>query len=467
MTQAISSKPTYAELLNEARGYRTSLESLMSVGRALLISPSMEDDSSNGFKMLTEDVLEQADHQGDLTAVEGVTEPKAVVELIMQDVLTPRLTEIEEIERALEAKADAEEPVPFTTRDAMTAASMESVYKVEMLDLMLTHARTVRTLASLEAAPIEVVRPAVIELAEYMKPSLEGLGISLEELAETQVLGEMADAVQRIETLVEKAHETATDELNTAQQEAASVGTDGADPLGDVIESHRAENQSGAQLDEGVSVTTVPNDSASATGDEQAADDMSEDSNGLDLDGAVEASEDTSEVEGGTDDVASDVEGDLDMVEGENDGGEVADAEGTADASEEGADVDAEAEENLLDGEDKDKDDEEEEEEDENLSLESLPEPVVIEKLSDVTENFDMVRDNVATIMTSLDGLNLLTEKGKEALLAGVDENFVMTSDMFVPETADVLVRNYPVWAAAAIRDGGCNVRALLALVNN
>ncbi|MMZ70303.1 hypothetical protein D1872_333110 [compost metagenome] len=77
--------------------------------------------------VLAEDVLEQADHQADLQVVDGVTEPQAQVELIMQDVLTPRLTEIEQIEQQLQEKADEAEPVAFTTRDTETSASLESL----------------------------------------------------------------------------------------------------------------------------------------------------------------------------------------------------------------------------------------------------------------------------------------------------------------------------------------------------
>jgi len=112
MTHKSTGQLSAADLLHEAQNYRTGLESLMAVGQAMLANPSLEDNTATAFQLLTENVLEEADHQGDLQVVEGVEEPQARIELIMQDVLTPRLTEVEAIEQSLMEKADAEEPVP-------------------------------------------------------------------------------------------------------------------------------------------------------------------------------------------------------------------------------------------------------------------------------------------------------------------------------------------------------------------
>ncbi|MCY1297647.1 hypothetical protein D9M70_470980 [compost metagenome] len=117
-------------------------------------------------------------------------------------------------------------------------------------------------------------------------------------------------------------------------------------------------------------------------------------------------------------------------------------------------------------GKDKD-DDEEEEEDDSTASNESLSEAAVIDSMARHTENQAERRDVISTLLDACSGLELLSEKGSAALTSGVDENFELTSDMFKPATGDILTRHYETWAAAAIRDGGANVRALLALVNN
>lgn len=449
MTQTTSTQPTVHDMLKETQGYRTSLESLMSIGRGLLANPSMEDDSAAGFKILTEEVLEQADHHGDMVAVDGVSEPAAVVELIMQDVLTPRLTEVEQIERALQEKAEKDEPVPFTTRHAMTEASMESAFKCEILNILRNNIQNVKTIASLENMPVDTVRPMVVSLAGLIGPAFATTGVSMESLGETQVLGDLSDAVQRMEDLVNKAHEAASEQMAEHQQEGAAIGADGEDRLGDVIESHRDEAGTGAQLAEGTNVSSVPNDTPSSNegGDDLGGDTAGTEGEGLDGENTNELIE--------PDDFAN--EGD--DVDGEE---ELTDAEGSAEEP-----LTGEGEGGTDDEDGEEENDEEEEEEGDDLSLESMSDPIVIVNLTEVVEGKEMARDNVATLFDACDGLNLLTVKGKEQLAAGIDLDTSVTSDMFVPETADVLVRNYSTWAAAAQRDGGANVRALLALVNN
>ncbi len=253
-----ANKPTAAALLHEAQNYRTSLESLMSVGRALLTGPSLEDASATAFQVLAENVLEQADHQQDLVAVDGVDEAQAKVELIMQDVLTPRLTEVEEIEEALQAKADAEEPVPFHTSEHATHASQEElILSMEMLAIHRNYIGAIRQAISLESFPIEAAQPLMNSIRRCFGSYAVAMGVSMESMEQTQVLGDMSNAVERIEQLVSKAHETVLEQAETIRSEAAAVGSDVADKLGDLIEKHRQDNPVGIQFDEGTAVNSV------------------------------------------------------------------------------------------------------------------------------------------------------------------------------------------------------------------
>lgn len=533
MTHSDSKPLTAREMLAEAQNYRTSLESLLEVGRTLLLNPSMEDGSATAFKILTEGVLEAADHQGDLAAVEGVAEPGAVVELIMQDILTPRLTDVESIKRALQIKAENEEPVPFTTRDSETAASMESLHhKAEVLDLFLGHIGDIKTImASVENLSVDVMRPIVNGLLVRAGASVEALGISMEDMGQTQVLGELAGAVDRIEALVSKAHEAATEISDKARTEAESVGTGGEDKLGDVLEARRSETAVGPQLAEGTSATTIENDtSTSASGDaEDAGTDTNEtgldagdssavvgdadDSAPLELEDAqpgdgvvdntaavegdgttdpVEGAETTDDAAAQSEDAATDLEepevpGDVadpvvDEAAGTDDTVDGTDVEAAADATdttsvelEEAADaVDAAEltpEEDAaavdIDGDGTDDLDEIEEEEDESKpSTESFGEPVVIDSMKECTENTAIRTAAMTVVLEVCSGLDLLTEKGNVALTTGVNADFDLTSDMFLPNTAETLLRQYQVWVQAAIRDGEPNVRALLGLLN-
>lgn len=590
MTHSDSKPLTAREMLAEAQNYRTSLESLLEVGRTLLLNPSMEDGSANAFKILTEGVLEAADHQGDLAAVDGVAEPGAVVELIMQDILTPRLTDVESIERALQLKADNEEPVPFTTRDSETAASMESVHhKAEVLDLFLGHIGDIKTImASVENLSVDVMRPIVNGLLARAGAGVEVLGISMEDMGQTQVLGDLAGAVDRIEALVSKAHEAATEISDKARAEAESVGTGGEDKLGDVLEARRSETTVGPQLAEGTTATTIENDTPTS-GDAEGGDATDTNETGLDAgdgsavvgdaddsapleledaqpgDGVVDnANVDTSDVAG--DAATGAVEGeevidgeqvDNDIVPGEGEeiapGDEtgtgddqtgddltiddsVADAETTdetlptettgdeevqaedaattdieepevpaeteevesetVDGAVEGVEGEAAAdttdttsveleeaaaavdaaeltpEEDAaavdLDGDGTDDLNEldEEEEDDSKPSTESLGEPVVIDSMKECTEHTAIRTAAMTVVLEVCSGLDLLTEKGNVALTTGVHAEFDLVSDMFLPNTAETLLRQYQVWVQAAIRDGEPNVRALLGLLN-
>jgi len=478
MTQATQNTTTVRAMAKEAQDYRSSLESLMAVGRSLLLNPSMEDDTAVGFKILAEDVLEQADHQGDLAVVDGVEEPSAVVELIMQDVLTPRLTEVEEIERALAAKAENEEPVPFTTRDAMTAASMESIYRAEMLGILLENVRLNKTILSMEGMTADQARPCVLELAKRIDVGLEALHISLEDLGETQVLGDMADAVNRIETLVSKAHEAAEEAASEGRDAGASIGSDGEDRLGDVIDSHRGENSNGAILEEGTAVSSVPNDSGGPvesddsspveTEEEEVVE--TEEDAPLEMEEEVVEVEEEEEVPVETEEEESSEEEESEETPPEEEQEEDDDTSDELDTIDEEEvpvptsddDVEVETEGEESSEEEEQEESEEEEEDDGTASTESLTEPVVIYDPRNYTDNEQARREAVSMLVSVATDRGLLTEAGKEAAQA---EDAVLTSDMFDPVTAETLVNHFDTWLNAALRDGEPNIRSLMALI--
>lgn len=447
MTHKTTAQPTAVELLHSAQNYRTSLESLMAIGKVMLAQPSLEDDAVNAYQVLAEGVLEEADHQGDLAVVEGVEEGQARVELIMQDVLTPRLTEVEDIEQALVEKAESQQPVPFTTRDVETAVSQEALFSAEVLGLYRENIGTVRQVLSMEGMSVDLARPMVLTVAQRVKDNLHGLGVSLEALEETQVLGEMSEAVERIEALVTKAHEQALEHAEGIRSEAESVGSEGGDPMGDMIEKHRGENPSGAILDDETKVTTIEHEVDKPETDEP-------------VEGGEEASADL-DLEGGeggevTDDNAgteADVEDDTAIADVEIDA-----AESEVDAANSAADTEAEVE--TEEEENEENTDEDGEEEDETASTESL-EPVVFESLATRTEDKDTVKDILNSLMSFLHTQDLLTEAGHEALLNGLGDEFVFDDSMVAPRAADVLARHYHTWIDASVRDGEANVRAM------
>lgn len=503
MTHNTTARPTAAQMLHEAQGYRTSLEALMSVGKVLLLNPSLESDGAASFKVLAENVLEQADHQADLQVVDGVEEPAAQVELIMQDVLTPRLTEVEQIETALQEKSDANEPVPFTTRDTETAASLESAnFKVEALGLFQENIQTLKTVCSMEGINVEAVRPLVLSVARRVDDALPALAISMEELEQTQVLGDMADAVDRIEQLVNTAREQAEESAQAARSEAEGLGADNGDRIGELIEQHRSDNPSGVKLDEGVNATTIENDvpqtspnldggdplvteegidaagidQANGTGAGDAAD-------GTDMGGAAAGEGDL--VDGtdtglGDDGLGDGTDGtdnadldaglgdgtEADLTEGAGDGSEVSEGDdnldneaSTVDAANDSADAAADAAAAVEEEEN------EEEEEEGNPSTESQSDPIIIEDISARVQDVDVVVGFTSQLLNWLDSNGLLTAEGKAVMANGVNEQFKLDTSMMVTAAGDVLVRHYDTWIAGCIRDGECNTRALAVLM--
>lgn len=480
MTHNTTARPNAAQMLHEAQGYRTSLEALMSVGKALLLNPSLESDSATSFKVLAEDVLEQADHQADLQVVDGVSEPQAQVELIMQDVLTPRLTEVEQIEQALQEKADADEPVPFTTRDTETSASLESLnFQAEALGLFSENIGTVKAVISMEGMTVAVARPLVLQVARRMGEGLEALGVSMEDLEQTQVLGEMSDAVDRIEQLVATAKQSAEEGAEAARAEASAIGGEGTDKMGDLIEQHRSENPSGPKLDDGVQATTIEKDTPSTQNDGEGTVDEP-----VDPDTDPELGDGTDPVDPAADPVDPELDPDADPVDPTADPVDPVDPELDPDADPVDPDADpidpeAEIDAANADAVDPEADpdaeptdpvdpelEEEEEEEDGKPSTESNADPIMIEDLATRMNDVETVTGHCGQLMSWLSANNLLTIDGQAVLDAGVAQDFKLTTNMLADNAADVLVRHYDTWMAACIRDGECNTRSLAALMN-
>lgn len=471
MTHKATVRPTAGQMLIEAQDYRTSLEALMSVGRAMLLTPSLEDDSASSFKVLAENVLEQADHQGDLQVIDGVEEPQAQVELIMQDVLTPRLTEIEAIEQNLQERADEEVPEPFTTRDVETA-STES-FKAEALGLFHENIQTIQAVCSMEGMTADAVRPLVLGLANRLGGGLSALNISLEELGQTQVLGEMSEAVDRIEALVQTAKTEAEESCQVAREEASELTGETSDKMGDLIERHREENPSGPKLDGDVKensiesdtpVTDTEDDSNLEPLDEEGEEGM-DDGNDLDLpdstdevdvelaatDEEAELATAEAEVEEESDDAEEAEE--IDVEEEESEELEVPEVEEA-----EESDDDAEEKEESDDEEEEDKD---EEDDDETASTESHTEVQTIDAIKWHSDEIDQSIEVMSQLMTWLDDNDLLTDQGRTALGDGITHDFRLETDMVLDSVADVLMRHYETWRNASIRDGEANIRSL------
>lgn len=503
MTSTTSKQPTARQMHHEAQNYRTSLEALVSVGRSLLLTPSMESESADSFKVLAENVLEQANHEDDLLVVDGVTEPRAQVELIMQDVLTPRLTEVSEIEEALAEKADSEAPVPFTTRDNETAApSLESLaFRAEALGLFHENIATVRTVISMEGITVDAVRPLVMCVAKRMEPALIAASISMEELEQTQVLGEMSEAVDRIEQLVNTAKESAEEACEAARSEAEALGSEGDDRIGQAIEQHRNDNPSGAHLDSGVKETTVPNDTPDTqelnldtTG---GVDDDNVDDNGSigqgDNDGSNDGGDGT-DLTGGTDGDLTDNADDVGADDTTGVDGEGADLTGLDDADDDldetaaAAAAAAELENEMEDTGDTgstdddttgtddntatgtDENEEEEEEEDDDavkalVSTESAGDPFIIDNIANRYQDVACVIEIVGAMMGWLSEQGMLTADGQAVLDAGIDNQTVLDTNSFTEKAGDVLIKHYDVWLAGSLEEGTANLRALEALL--
>lgn len=245
------------------RKWRDSLESLKITGQALLSLPSLEDTQAAAFQNLTENALYEAGHEDDITKVEGVVEPTSTVELIMQDIIEPHLMTAEMIEGQLAEKAAEEvESDAVVTGDIMTSreATMEGLRNdhQELVSFGGGMA-ALKEMISMEGITADIIRPMVIHHFKHVPDICERLGISLEEMGETQVLGDMTDAVDRIAQTVDKAREfveTKVSEIRAANGELTSAG-EAEDFTGNIINAAREGSAVGPVLDEDVNVSST------------------------------------------------------------------------------------------------------------------------------------------------------------------------------------------------------------------
>lgn len=275
--------PTAREQHAATVAFRSSLESLMVVGQAFLAKPSMEDSDAVAFTTLTEDVLEPAGLDAEMVKIDGVTDPTAKVELIMQDILQPQLTTVAKLEEHLAEKAEGEIEPPFTTRDQMTAGpSLESLEQ-QAAEITVYHSglNSIKAMASMEGMTANFLRPVAVHFMKQVPAITETLHISVEDMEETQVLGDLTDAVDRITQVVEQAREVAETKVNDARSEGeAATGADDGSDLGTKLsEAARGEDSSGVKVDEGVKVSSTSND-----GNAEPAGDT-----GADADAAIDA----------------------------------------------------------------------------------------------------------------------------------------------------------------------------------
>lgn len=272
--------------------FRSSLEALMVAGREFLGNPSLEDSQAVAFTTLTEDVLEPAGLDEELKKIDGVADPASKIELIMQDIIQPQLTTVAKLEEHLAQKAEGQVDEPFTTRDQMTAApSFESIV-VERDELRLfSHGlHSLKVMASLEGVTADHMRPMLSHFLRQVPDITAQLNISIENMEETQVLGEMTEAVDRMTAVVENARTLAETQVNDARGQNAQIETDNAtDWTENLLAKVESTKQSGAVLDEDVKVSSTPSDGTVASTDTTGSTDMEVDETGIDGGDAGEA----------------------------------------------------------------------------------------------------------------------------------------------------------------------------------
>jgi hypothetical protein len=265
--------PTAREQHAATVAFRSSLESLMVVGQTFLGKPSLEDSDAVAFTTLTEDVLQPAGMDDAMDKVEGVSDPAAKVELIMQDIIQPQLMTVAKLEEHLAAKAEEEVEQPFTTRDQMTAGpSLESLEQ-QAAEITVYHSglHSIKTMASMEGMTADFIRPVALHFIKQVPDITSALFISVEDLEESQVLGDLTDAVDRITQVVEQAREVAETKVNDARSEGeAAVGADDGSDLGSKLsDAARGEgNEPGVKVNEGVKVSSTSNDGNKPSTDE-------------------------------------------------------------------------------------------------------------------------------------------------------------------------------------------------------
>lgn len=382
MTQPKRTRPMVARTKHaEVVKFKTSLESLMAMGRIALANPSLEDADGTAYQVLVEDALAPAGLTDKLSAVEGVSEPSAKIELIMQDVIQPQLTTVERLEEYHAEKAAEEAAMPFTTKDQMTSGISGAISSLESLTVQLAELKVFGGgISALQKAneagvSLEAFKPMALHFMRQIPEINARLGISLEDMEQTQVLGDMTDAVDRIAEVVNSAREISETKASDAIaqiQEAAQAG-EGSDFTEQLINNARQNMTQGVKVDEGVNVSTTTDEGTVAGADaenQSALDNVGEGTDDMDLDHATaDADAAAAAAEAGVDDGS----GDAGAGDGTDAGaGDGADAGGTDDViPDEELDIPEEEEPDEEEGDGSDGDgseeqEEEEEEEDEN-----------------------------------------------------------------------------------------------------
>lgn len=265
-------KASFTQQHAEVTKWRDSLESLKITGLSLLSLPSMEDVQATAFQTLTENVLVEAGKEGDLDKIDGVDEAGSKVELILQDIIEPHLTTATRVEEHLAEKAaDEAANGELMTGDTMTTSREASLEELEdTLDELVSFEGALSALSTtvaMEGISADHVRPMLIHQLKHIPDICERLCISVEDMAETQVLGEMTEAVDRIAETVEKAREEVeakVTEIRGVNDQLTSAGEAGDFTTG-IIEKAREETSSGAKLDEDVTVSTDTDSTAKPT----------------------------------------------------------------------------------------------------------------------------------------------------------------------------------------------------------
>lgn len=442
--------------------YRTSLESLMMLGKGMLSlsTEDLSDELAPAYQQMVENTLETAGQEAALDAVEGVTESSAKIELIMQDIIQPQLTTTAQIEQQLAEKAAAEESsgvmltgdtTMTTSRDAVALESLNE--QLGELTQYQTGLEALLATASMEGITPDHLRPMVGYFLKQIPDITQRLNISVEDVEATQVLGEMTEAVEKISQAVADAREVAeakVSEARAANDEQTSAG-EASDFTEALLNKTREENPSGVQLDEGTKVTTTSDEGTAVVEGEPAA--------GADDAGAGEGVE-GGELTGDETGTGETTEADATVTEG--DAGEAAGGETPAD------NATGETTEGKGDGEEGKGDGEEEEEDNKNVSTEDLGEPTLIFSLSAQGDLDDVQRplliEIIATLLVWLNTWGMLSEKGKaqyDATNGAVGDDFVLTTDMLTPSAADLLTKYFGTWCQACQDTGVADTRPL------
>lgn len=437
--------------------YRTSLESLLTIGQGMLSlsTEDLTDSMAPAYQQMVENALETAGQEDLLDAVDGITEPASQIELIMQDIIQPQLTTTAQIEQQLAAKAAEEEnsgvmltgdTTMTTSRDAVTLESLEA--QASEIGQYHEGLQALLSTASMEGITADHLRPMVGYFLKQAPDMAKHLKISVEDVESTQVLGEMTEAVEKISQAVAGAREVAeakVSEARAANDEQTSAGAAG-DFTDALFAKTRTEESSGVQLDEGTKVSTTSDEGAAVPeGD------------------TVDASGETGAGETGTGDTTV-TEGEEGVVEGTAEVTEGAEGETT-----EGETTDGDASGETTEGdENKTEEEEEEDDADKNVSTENLDEPVVIFSMSaqgyldDVQK--PLLIEIVQALLVWLNTWGLLSEKGKaqyDASNGAVGDDFVLTTDMLVPSAADLLTKHFGTWCQACQDNGVVDTRPL------